>query len=89
MGATSIEYFAKKSKYERPIDAYRALVEEAEWEYGQDPYSGTIATCEYMGKCETPATLEEYDLILDSIQKREVYYYDTSEYYVFIGWAAC
>lgn len=89
MGATTFHIKVRKDNYERPYDAYRALVEEAEYEYGHDPYSGTIATCEYMGKVEKPETSDEYDLLLDDIRKRECYYYIDGSYYVFIGWAAC
>lgn len=41
MGATNfIDFRVGKTKE----DAFRALVEEAEWEYGHDPYNGTIST---------------------------------------------
>lgn len=41
MGATEFRVIA----YGRtPKDAFRSAVEQAVWEYGRDPYSGTIAT---------------------------------------------
>lgn len=89
MGATTIHHEVPKDRYESPSAAYRALVEDALYEYGHDPYSGTIATCEFQGRCKTPNDNEEYDLILDKMRKREVCYYDKGDYWVFIGWAAC
>lgn len=89
MGATSIHHQVLKEKFERPYDAYRALVEEAQYDYGHDPYSGTIATCEYHGRINTPENDEEYDEALERIGKRECVYYVKGDYYVFIGWAAC
>ena len=89
MGAIAIRYEVPVDKYERPYDAYRALVEEEQYNCGHDPYSGTIATCEYKGKCEKPETSDEYELLLDDIRKRECYYYIDGNKYVFIGWAAC
>jgi hypothetical protein len=89
MGATTIHYEVPKEKYERPYDAYRALVEEEQYNYGHDPYSGTIATCEYYGRIRTPRDQEEYDELLEDIGKREVVYYEKDDKYVFIGWAAC
>lgn len=41
MGACNfIEFGRGKTKEE----AFKALVQEAEWEYGHDPYNGTIST---------------------------------------------
>ena len=89
MGATTIHYEVKKENYERPYDAYRALVEEEQYNYGHDPYSGTIATCEYYGRIDTPKNQDEYDEAIDNIGKRKVYYYEDGDKWVFIGWAAC
>jgi FMN phosphatase YigB (HAD superfamily) len=89
MGATTIHHRVPKDRHERAIDAYRELVEEALYEYGHDPYSGTIATCEYYGRIDTPKNDEEYEEALDKIGKRECVYYIEDDYYVFIGWASC
>jgi len=45
MGATNIHYTASKKNYKSAREAYKALREDAQYEYGHDPYSGTIATC--------------------------------------------
>ena len=45
MGATSIHYDASKKHYKSAREAYQSLREEAQYEYGHDMYSGTIATC--------------------------------------------
>ena len=89
MGATSIEYTVRQSEYESPQAAYRALVEEAEYNYGHDPYNGTISTCEFRGKIDRPCNDEEYEEALDDIHKRDVCYYEDGHTWVFIGWAAC
>ena len=89
MGATNIHHEVPKEKYTSPSAAYKTLVEDALYNYGHDPYSGTIATCTFRGKCKTPENNEEYEDVLDSIYKREVCYYEKGDNWVFIGWAAC
>ena len=89
MGATSIHYSASKKQYKSAREAYKSLREEAQYQYGHDMYSGTIATCSLEGKISEPKTEEEYDEALDNIDKRECMYYETDKEYVFIGWAAC
>lgn len=41
MGACNFIQFARGNNKE---EAFKALVQEAEWEYGHDPYNGTIST---------------------------------------------
>ena len=89
MGATTIHYEVRKDRYESPSAAYRALVEEEQYNYGHDPYSGTIATCEFMGRVKTPKDNDEYDELVDQMSKRECAYYEKGDKWVFIGWAAC
>lgn len=89
MGAIPIHYTVKKETYKDPVQAYRELVDEALYEYGHDPYSGTIATCELQGKISKPKDDEAFDKQLDAIHKRDCWYYEDDEYYHFIGWAAC
>lgn len=89
MGATTIHYEVKKERYESPSAAYRALVEEEQYNYGNDPYSGTIATCEFMGRVRTPKDNDEYDELVDQMSKRECAYYEKDDKWIFIGWAAC
>lgn len=89
MGAIPIHYTVKKETYEDPVQAYRELVDEALYEYGHDPYSGTIATCELQGKISKPKDDEAYEKQLDKIHKRDCWYYEDEENYHFIGWAAC
>ncbi len=89
MGAASIHETACKKLHKSVKDAYRALTEEAEYEYGHDSYNGTISTCELVGKIPKPEDEIAYDEALDKVDKRECVYYETSAEYVFIGWAAC
>jgi hypothetical protein len=95
MGATNIHYeFPLVDAGGREVsakDAYNQLVDEALSYYGSDPYSGTIATCELGNSMIAPQTEDEYDDLLDRIDKREVRYYKNEEAnrWVFIGWAAC
>ena len=89
MGATNIHYTASKTFHKSARDAYRALTEEAQHEYGHDGYNGTISTCQLGGKIPKPADEIAYDEALDKIDKRECVYYETDTEYVFIGWAAC
>lgn len=89
MGATSIQYRVNKSEYESPQAAYRALVEEALYNYGHDPYNGTISTCELQGQIPEPQSSDEYETALEDIGKREVCYYERGNTWIFIGWAAC
>lgn len=89
MGAEAIHYKASKTEYETARQAFNALVEEAQYEYGHDPYSGTIATCEFYGEIQMPVSDEAYELALDKIGKREVCYYEDDDHFHFIGWAAC
>ena len=89
MGAEAIHYKASKTKYETARQAFNALVEEAQYEYGHDPYSGTIATCEFYGEIQKPVSDDAYELALDKIGKREVCFYEDDDHFHFIGWAAC
>tara|TARA_B110000116_G_C16403511_1_gene388555 strand:+ start:19 stop:288 length:270 start_codon:yes stop_codon:yes gene_type:complete len=89
MGATNIHYTASKKSYESARDAYDSLREEEQYEYGNDPYSGTIATCTLEGKIPEPKDDDAYDEALDNVDKRECVYYETDTHYVFIGWASC
>lgn len=96
MGATNIHYEHPAQSNRGEISAREAfsnLVEEEQYEYGHDPYSGTIATCELGGKVSKPKDEDEYDELLDSVDKREVVYYkdgpEGRQNWVFIGWAAC
>lgn len=89
MGATNIHLEASKKTYSSAREAYRALREEAQYEYGHDPYSGTIATCTLAGRISEPKDDDAYDEALDNVDKRECVYYETDTEYVFIGWAAC
>jgi len=95
MGATNIHYeFPLVDSSGREVsarDAYNRLVDEALSYYGSDPYSGTIATCDLAGSITAPKNDDEYDDLLDRIDKREVRYYKDEEAkrWVFIGWAAC
>lgn len=96
MGATNIHYTypiasGKNSEGIKPREAFNILYERAVQDYGHDPYSGTIATCELAGSIRKPKDEDDYDELLDSIDKRKVKYYrdDESGNWVFIGWAAC
>lgn len=95
MGATNIHYeYPLVDSGGREVsarDAYRQLVDEALEYSGSDPYSGTIATCELGRSMIAPQTEDEYDDLLDRVDKREVRYYkdESAERWVFIGWAAC
>lgn len=96
MGATNIHYtypiaWGKDGNDITPREAYDILYERAVHDYGHDPYSGTIATCELAGKIRTPKDEDDYFDLLDTIDKREVKYYrdDENGKWVFIGWAAC
>ena len=89
MGATNIHYKAPMNKFKHASDAFKALREEELYNHGDDPYSGTIATCTYAGKVEPPRTNEQYDDLLDRIGKRECVVYEKDGYYNFVGWAAC
>ncbi len=89
MGATNIHYTASKKIHKSARAAYQSLREEESYEYGHDPYNGTITTCSLEGRISEPKTEEEYDEALDNVDKRECVYYETEKEYVFIGWAAC
>ena len=89
MGATTIHYKAPKSEFKTAAEAFFALVEEETYNYGHDPYSGTIATCSLTSKVNKPKNDEEYDELLDRIDKRECVVYEDDEYFTFVGWAAC
>lgn len=89
MGATNIHYRASKKQYKSALEAFKELVENDLYEYGHDPYSGTIATCSLSGKISRPKDDDAYDEALDRIHKRECVYYETDNDYIFIGWAAC
>lgn len=89
MGATNIHYKARVSKFKTAREAFYALREEELDSYGNDPYSGTIATCTYAGQVEAPLTNEQYDDLLDELGKRECVVYEKDGYYNFVGWAAC
>lgn len=89
MGAIAIHQVASKKVYRTAIKAYNDLVEDAIYQHGHDPYSGTIATCELQGKISKPKDDEAFDKQLDAIHKRDCWYYEDDEHYHFIGWAAC
>jgi hypothetical protein len=93
MGATNIHYeHPRVDARGREIsakEAFNNLYEEAVDFSGHDPYSGTIATCELAGSIRAPKDDDEYDDLLDRIDKREVRYYKEDGNWVFIGWAAC
>ena len=88
MGAIPIHQVASKKVYRSAVEAYNDLVDQALYEYGHDPYSGTIATTELQGKISKPVDSEAFDTQLDAIHKRDCWYYETDEHYHFIGWAA-
>ena len=101
MGAQN---FVNRASGKRASEAYDKLYEEAVYEYGHDPYNGTISTCD-MGRCTL--SFKEYK------EENEVKAYDhikemgygvkwTANYidlgydkkikanrYIFYGWAAC
>jgi len=89
MGATTIHYKVPKKDFTSPRQAFQHLSQVALEEYGTDPYSGTIATCEYYGAIHPPANSDEYDEAIDRLCKRECVHYEEDGYYNFIGWAAC
>lgn len=96
MGATNIHYEHPAQNRRGKVsarEAFNNLVEEEQYEYGHDPYSGTIATCELCREVSRPKDEDEYDALLDRVGKREVVYYkdgpEGRENWVFIGWAAC
>ena len=89
MGATNIHYEASKKQYKSAREAYLSLREEESYEYGHDPYNGTITTCSLEGKISEPKDDDAYDEALDNVDKRECVYYETVTHYIFIGWAAC
>lgn len=89
MGATNIELAVKREDYTSPQAAFDALTIKALDMYGTDPYSGTIATTDLVGKVEQPSGPAEYENILNKLDKRECVYFDDGEgYWVFVGWAA-
>ena len=61
MGATNIEIAVSKENYDSPQAAFDALTIKALEEYGTDPYSGTIATTDLVGKVEQPSGPAEYE----------------------------
>lgn len=89
MGATTIHYRARVSKFKTAREAFYALREEELDNYGNDPYSGTIATCSLVGEVKTPIDDEGYEDLLDELGKRECVVYEKDGYYHFVGWAAC
>ena len=95
MGATNIHYEHPRvdasGKEISAKEAFKNLYEEALEFSGSDPYSGTIATCELAGSIRAPKDDDDYDDLLDRIDKREVRYYkdEDAKRWVFIGWAAC
>lgn len=89
MGATNIHYTASKKTYSSAREAYKSLVEQEQYDYGHDPYSGTIATCTLQGRIPQPEDDQAYEEALDCVHKRDCVYYETDTHYVFIGWASC
>jgi hypothetical protein len=89
MGATNIHYTASKMDYKSAREAYQSLREEEQYEYGHDPYNGTITTCTLEGRIPEPKDDDAYEEALDNIGKRECMYYETESEFVFIGWASC
>ena len=59
MGATIFHQSVPKKNYESARQAFRELVEDALYEHGHDPYSGTIATCSLSGEIKEPES--DYD----------------------------
>jgi len=72
MGATNIHYeypisWGKDGEDITPREAYNILYERAVDDYGHDPYSGTIATCELAGSIRKPKDEDDYfDLLEDA-----------------------
>lgn len=50
MGATTFIDSAKKKDFKSAKEAFDSLIKDAEYEYGHNPYSGTIATKETFEK---------------------------------------
>lgn len=88
MGSTNIHYSIRKEEWNSPVDAYKHLVDTEVYNYGDDPYNGTISTCRYGGRINKPLDEIEYHKALNRIDKWECKYYETEEHYVFIGWAS-
>jgi len=89
MGATSFHQSVPKKNYESAKQAFRELVEDALYEHGHDPYSGTIATCSLSGEINEPESDKHYENALEELSKRECVYFETQDKYHFIGWASC
>ena len=89
MGATSFHQSVQKKNYESAKQAFRELVEDALYEHGHDPYSGTIATCSLLGEIKEPESDDHYNAALEELRKRECVYFETQDKYHFIGWASC
>ena len=89
MGATSFHQSVLKKNYESAKQAFRELVEDALYEHGHDPYSGTIATCSLLGEIKEPESDDHYNAALEELRKRECVYFETQDKYHFIGWASC
>ena len=89
MGATSFHQSVLKKNYESAKQAFRELVEDALYEHGHDPYSGTIATCSLLGEIKEPESDDHYNAALEELRKRECVYFETQDKYHFMGWASC
>jgi len=89
MGATNIHYKAPTKRFKSAREAFNALCEEEIYNYGHDPYSGTIATCSLVGEAKTPIDNEDYDELLDRLGKRDCVWYEKDGFYNFVGWASC
>lgn len=102
MGATNFIMFGRGKTKE---EAFKALVQEAEWEYGHDPYNGTISTTSlsrrpvkvirkrYTKKAEQEAiSVAEADDWGEKWESRVIdcgACGDGNYMYAFYGWASC
>jgi hypothetical protein len=64
-------------RFKRPGDAFNEAREDAEYEYGHDPYNGTISTCDNFDirddnpRYGTAAFNKWEDKVLSDLSKRE------------------
>lgn len=88
MGATNIHY--EIARLDRsPRKCYEDLVEEARYEYGNNCYSGTIATTNGFFMVDKPEDDDKYEQVLNSCDKwGKCACWIDGDRYVFIGWAA-
>jgi len=91
MGATN---FVKVMKgYDSPSDAYNEAVQQALYDYGHDPYNGTISTTQgfkFLGEVEKNDVGDYIDQHIDDFDKWGACgCIKSEEDYIFFGWAAC